>query len=257
MLNIISPRTFVICIDLIVIAFSDYFPLQNAKNGEFGLKDQYGIPCLLLKFSAQLYNFNLNSTHIATKIPELTSPKVKLSGNCAGYDTNNSEIQFKANWKKQGRKKQLIMSFGTAYMKNPVNQLEEFRWQLKTVSYSESYFSQMVEFSSQEVTISAPLKQKFICRDKLNLTLTNKHFKDCILELNPEINAQPYYRISKHPSLFICGSTRRRTLAKSFESRMTIFSGIVLCITSVSLMVGYTFRRQSHPNRKKLYELLT
>ncbi|CAG9536091.1 unnamed protein product [Cercopithifilaria johnstoni] len=257
MSSIVSPLTSIIFIDLVINVCCDYFPLKNTESGEFGLKDQYGIPCLLLKFSAQLYNLNLNGTHIATEVPKLTSPKVKLSGYCAGGDTNNSKAEFKASWKKQGRRKQLTMSFGTAYVKDPVNQLEVLRWQLKMVFYSESYSKQSLEFSSKEVMMSAPLKQKFICHDKLNLTLTNRHFKNYILELNPEINAQPYHVIGKHPNLFICDSTRRRTLAKSFESRMTIFSGIVLCITSVSLMVGYTFRRQSHPIRKKLYESLT
>ncbi|EFO25222.1 UNC-46 protein [Loa loa] len=241
----------------VIIVYCDYFPLKNNESGEFGLEDQYGVPCLLLKFSAQLYNFNINGTRIATKVPELTSPKVKLSGYCAGSNGNSSKAEFKANWKKGRRRKQLTLYFGVAHVKDPVNQLEVLRWQLKMVSYSESYSRHSVEFSSEEVMMSAPLKQKFICHDKLNLTLTNKHFKDYILELNPEISAQPYYVIGKHPNLFICGSTRRRTLAKSFESRMTIFSGIVLCITSVSLMVGYSFHRQSHPTRKKLYESLT
>lgn len=36
---------------------------------------------------------------------------MKLSGYCAGGDTNNSKAEFKANWKKQGRRKQLTMSF--------------------------------------------------------------------------------------------------------------------------------------------------
>uniref|UniRef100_A0A915PG41 Uncharacterized protein n=1 Tax=Setaria digitata TaxID=48799 RepID=A0A915PG41_9BILA len=245
---------FIIFIDLVNIVYCDYFPLKNIESGEFGLRDQYGIPCLLLKFSAQLYNFNLNGTNIATEIPELTSSKVKLSGHCANNSTNNNRAQLRASWKKEGRRKQLDMSFGTAYVKDPINNLEELRWQLQAVSYSESYFKQSVEFSSDKVMISAPLKQKFICRDKLNLTLTNKHFKDCILELNPEISAQPYRIVGRYPSLFICERTRRRTLAESFESRMTIFSGVVLCVTSVSLMVGYTFRRQSHPTRRKLYE---
>ncbi|VIO98733.1 Uncharacterized protein BM_BM1949 [Brugia malayi] len=243
--------------NLVIIAYC-YLPLKNTESGEFGLKDKYGMPCLLLKFSAQLYNFNLNGTNIAAKVPELTSPEVKLSGYCGGSDdTNNSKVEFKASWKKEGRRKQLILSFGTAYVEDPVNHLKMLRWQLKMVTYSESYSRQSVEFSSKEVMMSAPLKQKFICHDKLNLTLTNRHFKDYILELNPEISAQPYQVTGKHPNLFICGSTRRRTLAKSFESRMTIFSGIVLCITSISLIVGYSFRRQSHPTRKKLYESLT
>lgn len=54
--------------DLVTIACCDYFPLKNTESGEFGLKDQYGRPCLLLKFSAQLYNFNLNGTHIVTEV---------------------------------------------------------------------------------------------------------------------------------------------------------------------------------------------
>ncbi|KAK6108605.1 hypothetical protein QQG55_32715 [Brugia pahangi] len=257
MSSIISAQTFVICIDFVIIAYC-YLPLKNTESGEFGLKDKYGMPCLLLKFSAQLYNFNLNGTNIAAKVPELTSPEVKLSGYCGSSDDiNNSKVEFKASWKREGRRKQLILSFGTAYVEDPVNHLKMLRWQLKMVTYSESYSRQSVEFSSKEVMMSAPLKQKFICHDKLNLTLTNRHFKDYILELNPEISAQPYQVTGKHPNLFICGSTRRRTLAKSFESRMTIFSGIVLCITSISLIVGYSFRRQSHPTRKKLYESLT
>ncbi|VDN82333.1 unnamed protein product [Brugia pahangi] len=243
--------------NFVIIAYC-YLPLKNTESGEFGLKDKYGMPCLLLKFSAQLYNFNLNGTNIAAKVPELTSPEVKLSGYCGSSDDiNNSKVEFKASWKREGRRKQLILSFGTAYVEDPVNHLKMLRWQLKMVTYSESYSRQSVEFSSKEVMMSAPLKQKFICHDKLNLTLTNRHFKDYILELNPEISAQPYQVTGKYPNLFICGSTRRRTLAKSFESRMTIFSGIVLCITSISLIVGYSFRRQSHPTRKKLYESLT
>ncbi|VDK74399.1 unnamed protein product [Litomosoides sigmodontis] len=239
---------------VVTIACCDYIPLKNTESGEFGLKNQYGMPCLLLKFSAQLYNFNLNGTHIVTEVPELTSPKVKLSGYCAGSDANNSKAEFKASWKNRGRRRQLTMSFGTAYVEDPVNHLKVLQWQLKTVSYSESYSKHSIEFLSKEVMMSAPLKQKFICHDRLNLTLTNRHFKDYVLELNPEINAEPYHITGKHPNLFICGSTRRRTLAKSFENRMTVFSGIVLCITALSLIVGYTFRRQSHPIRKKLYE---
>lgn len=55
-------------------------------------------------------------------------------------------------------------------------------------------------FLSTEVVISAPLKQEFICHDKLNITLSNGHFKDYILELHPEIIAQPYHAAGAHPS---------------------------------------------------------
>lgn len=54
--------------DLAIIACCNYLPLKNNESGEFGLEDQYGVPCLLLKFSAQLYNFNLNGTNIVTEV---------------------------------------------------------------------------------------------------------------------------------------------------------------------------------------------
>ncbi|VDN05778.1 unnamed protein product [Thelazia callipaeda] len=252
---------------IVSVRCDHYFPLKIAESGEFGLKNEYGLPCLLLKFSAHLLNLNLNGSNVATEnhfitgielhiqVPDFTSPKVKLSGNCAGNDTKHNKVMFSASWKKQGRKKRITFYFGTGYVRNLVNQLEELRWKLNIVVYSEFYANQSVKFSSNKVVISAPLKQKFICRDKLNISLSNDHFKDYIMELSPEISAQPYYVKGGYP-IYICERTRRRTLAESFENRMTLFSGIVLCVSSVSMMVGYTFRRQSHPTRKKFYRSL-
>lgn len=180
---------------------------------------------------------------------------MKLSGHCALNASKKNEVIFKASWK-EGRRKQIIMQFGMAYTKSRINQLEELRWQLQTVSYIESYSGQSVGFSSNEVAMSAPMKQKYICRDKLNITLSNEHFNDYILELHPEIKAQPYYVAGGYPSLHICERTRRRTLAESFQNRMTIISGIALCATSVSMIVGYSFQRQLHPTRRQFYESL-
>uniref|UniRef100_A0A0M3JEN4 Ubiquitinyl hydrolase 1 n=1 Tax=Anisakis simplex TaxID=6269 RepID=A0A0M3JEN4_ANISI len=95
-------------------------------------------------------------------------------------------------WKTEGRRKTLRLYFATANVKSLVKQLEELRWQLTNVSYTESFNGQSVEFNSSAIVISAPFKQKFVCRDKLNITLHNVHFKDYILELEPDIQAQPY-----------------------------------------------------------------
>lgn len=61
--------------------------------------------------------------------------------------------------------------------------------------------------------MSAPLKQKFICRDKINLTLTNRNFKNYILELSPEISAQPYYVIGKYPNCMLYFNMLKLTMA--------------------------------------------
>lgn len=46
-----------------------YFEVfQNPSTGEFGVTDENDVPCLILRFHAKLYNFNLNSTDIATEI---------------------------------------------------------------------------------------------------------------------------------------------------------------------------------------------
>lgn len=49
-----------------------------------------------------------------------------------------------------------------------------------------------MKFESNGVFLSAPLTQKYVCKDRMNISLHNQHFKDYILELEPEIEAQPY-----------------------------------------------------------------
>lgn len=47
-----------------------YHSFQDADYGEFGLVDEenHDQRCLLLKFHAKLYNFNLNGTSIETEV---------------------------------------------------------------------------------------------------------------------------------------------------------------------------------------------
>lgn len=39
--------------------------------------------------------------------------------------------------------------------------------------------------------VSAPVRQKFLCKDRLNITLHHPKFKDIVVELMPEIDIQP------------------------------------------------------------------
>ncbi|VDM50082.1 unnamed protein product [Toxocara canis] len=234
-----------------------YFPIQNADTGEFGLAERNGATCLLLKFSANLYNLNLNGTNIVTQVPKISSPEVKLSGYCALHDSKKNSAQLLIKWKTEGRKKSLKLYFDTANVKTLIKQLEELRWQLENVTYTETYNGLSVEFNSSDVVISAPLKQKFVCRDKLNISLHNDRFKDYILELEPDIYAQPYNAAEGSANIYVCERTRRRTLAESFQNKMTILSGVILGISSVSMLAGYSVRRQLHPSRQQLYQTLS
>lgn len=60
-------------------------------------------------------------------------------------------------------------------------------------NFLESKNRKPIIFKSNDtkVTVSSPLHQKFVCKDKLNITLENKEYKPFILELLPEIDMQP------------------------------------------------------------------
>uniref|UniRef100_A0A0M3HXJ1 Fn3_like domain-containing protein n=1 Tax=Ascaris lumbricoides TaxID=6252 RepID=A0A0M3HXJ1_ASCLU len=234
-----------------------YLPIQNADTEEFGLAQKNGITCLLLKFSAKLYNLNLNGTNIVSEIPKISSSNVKINGYCALNDSKKNAAYLQIKWNTEDRKKSLKLYFVTANVKTLVKQLEELRWLMSNVTYTESYSGQSVEFSSSDVVISAPLKQKFVCGDKLNISLHSDRFKDYILELEPEIHAQPYNAAEGRANIYVCERTRRRTLAESFQNKMTIASGVVLGIASVSMLVGYSVRRQLNPSRQQLYQSLS
>lgn len=50
------------------IIYEQYSSFQDPVYEEFGLVDSNNVPCLLLKFRAKIYNFNLNNTDIATEV---------------------------------------------------------------------------------------------------------------------------------------------------------------------------------------------
>lgn len=52
-------------------------------------------------------------------------------------------------------------------------------------------------------------------------------------------------------SVFICERTRRRTLRESFRSRMTIFSGILLGLGSVGMIIGYSAWKQMPAQQRR------
>uniref|UniRef100_A0A914SBN8 Uncharacterized protein n=1 Tax=Parascaris equorum TaxID=6256 RepID=A0A914SBN8_PAREQ len=305
------------------ISAERYIPIQNADTEEFGLAQRNGITCLLLKFSAKLYNLNLNDIRCYTirmrmtvappindernliqkflkskhklyendsyfpffrslqrsvrhsgeptgvtydvdfndenrlQIPKISSPNVKINGYCALNDSKKNAAYLQIKWNTEDRKKSLKLYFVTANVKTLVKQLEELRWLMSNVTYIESFSGQSVEFSSSDVVISAPLKQKFVCGDKLNISLHSDRFKDYILELEPEIHAQPYNAAVDRANIYVCERTRRRTLAESFQNKMTIASGVVLGIASVSMLAGYSVRRQLNPSRQQLYQSLS
>ncbi|KAE9551066.1 hypothetical protein FO519_005733 [Halicephalobus sp. NKZ332] len=237
-------------------------PFQDGTYGDFGLKDEEDRICLFLKFRARIYNFNLDGTDISLELADLSDPKVTLSGYCA-LPNEVKKISFiEAKWTQNYRKKSLKLSFAEKYEERKPSVLE-LRWQLAKVIYeevfeqSESKKPVVFESNSTKIIISAPLHQKFVCKDKLNITLENKKYKPFVLEILPEIDIQPMNTGSGFGSnVYLCERTRSRTLSESFQSRMTIISGVILGLASVGTLVGYSLRRLLLPARQEIYNSL-
>ncbi|VDM60439.1 unnamed protein product [Angiostrongylus costaricensis] len=109
------------------------------------------------------------------------------------------------------------------------------------------------ESDNSSIVMSAPLPQKFVCRDRLNITLHKPGFKDVVAEFTPEIDIQPF---GPKSNFYLCERTRKRTLTESFENKATIFSGVILGVASVSAMIGNAVRRHFIPERRRMYENL-
>jgi hypothetical protein len=123
-----------------VEASKHYFEaFQSPSSGEFGLADDQSDPCLVLRFHAQLYNFNLNGTDIATELADFTLKDVRLSGYCALHNEVRKQSQLQADWSTSGRRKTLRFEFREAFVRSFSQQVDELRWQLHRVVYIEKF----------------------------------------------------------------------------------------------------------------------
>ncbi|KAI6189885.1 hypothetical protein M3Y97_00056600 [Aphelenchoides bicaudatus] len=240
-----------------VCASKVYFEaFQNPSNGEFGLVDEDNSPCMVLKFHARLYNFNLNSSDIATEMADFTLSDVRLSGFCALHNEVRKQSQVQADWSTKGRRKTLKFEFREAFVRTFGQQVDELRWQLHKLTYIERFSGKSITFKTANDTnvVSAPLRQKFLCKDRLNITLHHAKFENIVVELLPEIDFQPLNSGNSFGSnVYVCERTRRRTLSESFQSQMTVFSGVVLGLSSVGTLIGYSVHRQLKPARREIY----
>ncbi|MFH4980048.1 hypothetical protein AB6A40_006757 [Gnathostoma spinigerum] len=169
-----------------------YRPFQNEETGHFGLKNRRNTPCLVLKFDAKLYIFDENYMNTTVQIPKLSSSNVKIHGYCAANDSRKQPAKISAVWLAGNSTKKLTLLFSAARMRSSVKQLSEVRWLLKSITLSSLDEGKITEKTSDEVIMSAPLKQKYVCRDKLNVTLKSNNQTSTILEMQPIIEAQPY-----------------------------------------------------------------
>uniref|UniRef100_A0A7E4VT93 Uncharacterized protein n=1 Tax=Panagrellus redivivus TaxID=6233 RepID=A0A7E4VT93_PANRE len=243
----------------------EYRPFQDPVYGDFGLLDSEGHPCLYLKLRARIYNFNLNSSDIALELADLSNNTVAIAGFCALHNEVTKHSFIEARWNQNYRLKTLKLSFVERYEEMQPSILE-LRWQLAKVVYEEVYEKSrskrpiVFETRNTSIVVSAPLHQKFVCKDSLNITLhhaNEKIYKPFVLELLPEIDIQPMNTGSGFGSnAYLCERTRRRTLSESFQSKMTIFSGVVLGISSVLTLIGHSLRRFFLPERRQMYNSL-
>uniref|UniRef100_A0A0N4ZSY4 Uncharacterized protein n=1 Tax=Parastrongyloides trichosuri TaxID=131310 RepID=A0A0N4ZSY4_PARTI len=233
-----------------------YTSFQDPLKNEFGLlKVNTTDVCLSLKFDIQIINLNLNHTDSHIQIPSFSSPSVKLGGYCYN-DSKNRISELKAQWKQYDRKKNLYFIFVSDNLSD--NGEEELRWRLKSVIYVEKHKDESITFQSRNDSfmISSPIRSKYICKDKINVTLKHDSYKDIIIQLLPEIEFIPFYGEKGYGSnIFICERTRKKSLSEAFQSKMTIIAGIILAISSVSAIIIHSLRRTIFSPGLKIIQL--
>ncbi|CAD5224102.1 unnamed protein product [Bursaphelenchus okinawaensis] len=256
MLGRMGPSVLFVLFNITFVLCNHFKPFIDSGTQQFGLINHEEKACLVLKFDLKLYNFNLNGSDIATETLNLLSSKVRLSGYCALHNEVTKSSELVAKWDSGERKKQIRFLFREAFVRVLGQPVDQLRWQLQDVTYTEKFKSRSIEFASSNDTIvvSAPVRQKFVCKDKLNVTLYHEKYRNFIVEFLPEIDMQPVNTASSFGSnIYLCERTRKRTLSESFQNSMTVFSGVVLGLSSVGTLSGYSVWRQLLPSRRTLY----
>lgn len=224
--------------------------VQFVDGETIGLKNDLGDVCLSISFRVEILNLEANNT---IGVPfDLTAGDIK--GRCAKSRKHEAHISSSVNVS-SSRTKQLSFYFKTEEMR--VKHVDELRWQLKKVVYSETFRGNTAFFESDNTSVvfSAPITQKYVCQDRINVTLTSDEFSFNIIAMfYPEIDVQPY---GPKSNFFICERSRKKTLSQSLDSASTVASGVVLGISSVLTIVGHMVRRHFIPQRKQIYENLT
>uniref|UniRef100_A0A183CAT8 C2H2-type domain-containing protein n=1 Tax=Globodera pallida TaxID=36090 RepID=A0A183CAT8_GLOPA len=227
-----------------------HFQKKDLNRHEFGLDDEGSRHCLVLRFTANLINLNLKK-QLAVENVDFTSTRVKLIGFCSARNELKKHSQIQASWRVGKQRKALKFAFREKQTKRSTTHAEELRWLLDKVEFMEKFKGRSVRFSSGQnvsATVNAPLNQKFVCRDSINVTLQHPRYKDIVVQLVSVANQIELQPIAASSGLgnnvFVCERTRRRTLRESFRSKMTVFSGILLGIGSVGMIIGYSFWKQ-------------
>lgn len=131
---------------LLVLYFSSIFGKENefttfkdSLHNEFGIMDSENVPCFNLRFRAKLYNLNLNGSDIASEIADLTAESTSLSGYCATPKDKKKESKLVGVWTVGKRKKRLEFQFQEAFVRTLGQSIDELRWQLYQVAYTERF----------------------------------------------------------------------------------------------------------------------
>ncbi|PIC25916.1 hypothetical protein B9Z55_018662 [Caenorhabditis nigoni] len=219
------------------------------ENQTIGMKKEDGETCMSVTFQVEILNQqNNNSVPI-----DFHLPSGLIKGKCAA-DRKSEAVISSTIEEADGRLKTLKFVFRTEEMR--VKRVDELRWQLNKVVYVEKFAGSSAVFESDNssVIFSAPLTQKYVCEDRINVTLHSENFDFPILVMfSPEIDVQPY---GPKSNFYLCERTRKRTLSESLQHRSTVFCGVVLAISSIAHIVGHMLRRHFMPHRKELYENL-
>ncbi|PAV91533.1 hypothetical protein WR25_24574 [Diploscapter pachys] len=151
----------------------------------------------------------------------------QISGKCS-VEKKDSASLF-AKYEEDQRVKELGFYFQTNEVK--VKHGDELRWQLSKLVFKEHNkedgLSIKFESDNSSIIMSAPLNQKYVCKDKINVTLHHEEYSNIIVTFSPEIDLQPYGPKSN------C---------------------VIMGFAAIGSLIGHSVRRHFIPERKQIYE---
>ncbi|KRZ68231.1 hypothetical protein T10_3097 [Trichinella papuae] len=224
------------------------------NNGKIGIAFPDGVPCLMAQLEARLVIRQLgkkreyDDTESILYIPSHHT----VFGKCAANVNDKSELTIV--WATDdGGKYELSHSFAAEKVESSIKSTWKWTWKLKNATLA--YFppiekeGEMVTcYMTNKSQIWAPLKQSFLCKHALNITLINNPAEqpcDVIVQYkaNMQILAYNLDKSNDFGNTYLCDRSKEIGILTRLKSSSTVSCGFVLGACAVATIIGHSVKR--------------
>ncbi|KRX74945.1 hypothetical protein T06_11345 [Trichinella sp. T6] len=225
------------------------------NNGKIGIAFPDGVPCLMAQLEARLVIRQLGTVK---KISDDTESILYIPshhtvfGKCATNVNDKSELTIV--WATDdGGKYELSHSFAAEKVESSIKSTWKWTWKLKNATLA--YFppiekeGKMVTcYMTNKSQIWAPLKQSFLCKHALNITLINNPAEqpcDVIVQYkaNMQILAYNLDKSNDFGNTYLCDRSKEIGILTRLKSSSTVSCGFVLGACAVATIIGHSVKR--------------